>query len=70
MLVVKKFGGLASKTLYSNIGGIYKFGSLLTMFHRCQCIESIFVELNLAVWRRKRNTKPPNLIPRQIFWTS
>ena len=51
----QKFGGLASKTLYSNIGGL-KFGGWLTTLHKCVCLANIFVELDLATSVKDRLT--------------
>ena len=63
-----KFGGWALNRHCKNTGGIsgFKFGDSVRGRHTYTCKYEILADFNLAVasW----GAKPPNLIPRQIFW--
>ena len=63
ILVGIKFGGWEI-AICKNIGG-FKFGGSVRNHHTYICKYEILVDFNLVIARR--TTKPPNLIPRQIF---
>ena len=66
MLAGIKFGGWASNRHCKNICG-FKFGGSVKDRHTYICKYGIILaDFNLAV--AKQTAKPPNLIPRQIFW--
>ena len=60
-----KFGGWAPNRHSKNIGR-FKFGGSVQDRHTYICKYEILADFNLAV--AKQTAKPPNLIPRQIFW--
>ena len=61
-----KFGGWAPNHDYKNIGR-FKFGGSVRdrQMYVCTCMKY----WQILIWQlQKQTTKPPNLIPRQIFW--